>query len=96
MITKEEVEGLLRSTETFRVEKTISTGNMDKFCEAICAFSNDLPNSRQKGYLLIGVNDDGSRCGLHVDAADIGTVCAGCVDDRASCVGESVPREDSD
>lgn len=76
MITKEEVEGLLRSTETFRVEKTISTGNMDKFCEAICAFSNDLPNSRQKGYLLIGVNDDGSRCGLHVDDAMLKKIAA--------------------
>lgn len=69
MIPKEEVEELLKSTETFRVEKTISTGNMDKFCEAICAFSNDLPNSRQKGYLFIGVKDDGSRNGLHVDDA---------------------------
>ena len=76
MITKEEVEGLLRSTETFRVEKTISTGNMDKFCEAICAFSNDLPNSRQKGYLFIGVNDDGSRCGLHVDDALLKKIAA--------------------
>ena len=37
---------------------------MDKFCEAICAFANDMPNSKKKGYLLIGVNDDGSRCGL--------------------------------
>ena len=35
MITKEELIDLLGSTETYRVEKTISTGNMDKFCEAI-------------------------------------------------------------
>ena len=64
MITKEELLDLLKSTETYRVEKTISTTNMDKFCEAICAFANDMPNSKKKGYLLIGVNDDGSRCGL--------------------------------
>jgi len=67
MITKEEIRTLLRSTETYRVEKTISTGNMDKFCEAICAFANDLPNSHENGYLLIGANDDGSLCGLKVD-----------------------------
>lgn len=39
---------------------------MDKFQEAICAFSNDLPNSRQKGYLLIGAYDDGTLSGLKV------------------------------
>ena len=59
MITKDEIQSLLHSTETYRIERTISTGNMDKFCEAICAFANDLPDSRKKGYLLIGVHDDG-------------------------------------
>ena len=44
MITKAEIQTLLHSTETCRIERTISTGNMDKFCEAICAFANDLPD----------------------------------------------------
>ncbi len=44
MITTKEIPALLKSTETYRVEKTISTGNMDKFCEAICAFANDYRN----------------------------------------------------
>ena len=52
MITKEELQALLNSTETYRIEKTISTSNKDKFCEAICAFANDMPNSRKPGYLL--------------------------------------------
>ena len=69
MTTKEEVLGLLRSTETYRIEKTISTGNMDKFCEAICAFANDLPHSKKNGYLIIGAHDDGSLSGLKVDDA---------------------------
>ena len=69
MISKEEIQALLHSTENFRVERTVSTTNMDKFCEAICAFSNDLPNSRQKGYLLIGAYDDGRLSGLKVDDA---------------------------
>lgn len=47
MITKEEVRALLQSTETYRIERTTSTGDMDKFQEAICAFANDLPNSRK-------------------------------------------------
>ena len=66
MITKDEIHELLNSTETYRVERTSSTGNMDKFHEAICAFANDLPNSKKKGYLIIGANDDGSLSGLNV------------------------------
>lgn len=67
MITKDEIQSLLYSTETYRIERTVSTGNMDKFCEAICAFANDLPDSRKKGYLLIGAYDDGRLSGLKVD-----------------------------
>lgn len=51
MISKEELQQLLLTTETYRVERTISTNNMDKFCEAICAFSNDMFNC--EGSLLI-------------------------------------------
>ena len=69
MISKEEIQTLLHSTENYRVERTISTNNMDKFCEAICAFSNDLPDSRKKGYLLIGAYDNGQLSGLKVDDA---------------------------
>ena len=58
MIAKEEVLDLLKSTESYRVERTTSTGNMDKFCEAICAFANDIPSSRKNGYLIIGAYDD--------------------------------------
>ena len=67
MITKEEVLNLLQSTETYRVERTISTNDMDKFQEAICAFSNDLPNSRENGYLILGAHDNGELSGLKVD-----------------------------
>ena len=69
MITKNELQELLRSTETYRVERTTSTGDMDKFQEAICAFSNDLPNSKKNGYLIIGAHDNGTLSGLKVDDA---------------------------
>ena len=68
-MTREELNELLQTDENFRIERTASTSNMDKFQEAICAFSNDLPGSGKKGYLLIGVNDDGSVSGLKVDDA---------------------------
>lgn len=67
MITKAELQEMLHSTETFRVERTTSTSDMDKFQEAICAFSNDLPNLRKKGYLILGAYDNGTLSGLKVD-----------------------------
>lgn len=68
-MNKKTVEALMGSTETFRIEKTRSTTDTDKFCQAICAFSNDLPKSGKPGFLLIGVNDDGSLSGLRVTDA---------------------------
>ncbi|WP_265289349.1 RNA-binding domain-containing protein [Verminephrobacter eiseniae] len=66
MISKDQLMALLSDLESDRIERTISTTNMDKFCQAICAFANDLPNHRQPGYLLIGANDDGTLSGLKV------------------------------
>ncbi len=40
---------------------------MDKFCQTICAFSNDLSGNGQKGYLMIGAHDNGKLSGLKVD-----------------------------
>lgn len=76
MITKEEVLDLLHSTETYRIERTTSTGDMDKFQEAICAFSNDLPNSRKNGYLILGAYDNGELSGLKVDDALLKKIAA--------------------
>ena len=71
MITKDETQELLHSTETYRVERTTSTGDMDKFQEAICAFANDLPNSRKKGYLILGAYDDGGNVGGNVGGDNV-------------------------
>lgn len=66
MLTPEELNRLIASGESDRVERTISTTNTDKFGQAVCAFANDMPNHRQSGYLLIGVDDDGGLSGLQV------------------------------
>ena len=60
MLTPEQLKEVLTSTEADRVERTRSTTNTTKFREAICAFSNDMPEHGKPGYLLIGVEDDGS------------------------------------
>ena len=57
MISKKEIQRLLNDLESDRVERTISTDKMDKFGEAICAFSNDLPDYQKPGYLIIGADD---------------------------------------
>ena len=66
MITREELITLISSDETARVEKTESITNNDKFCEAICSFANDMTNTRQNGYLLIGVKDNVTLSGLKI------------------------------
>lgn len=67
MITKKELLQMLSDTESYNIERTESTGNMDKFCQAICAFSNDISGSGKNGYLIIGAKDNGELSGLQVD-----------------------------
>ena len=42
MINQEELDQLLSSLESDRIEKTLSVSKDNKFGEVICAFSNDL------------------------------------------------------
>jgi ATP-dependent DNA helicase RecG len=70
MISENELLALMSDLESDRIERTISTNDTTKFREAICAFSNDFPNRRQPGFLLIGVHDKaGKACGLKADDA---------------------------
>lgn len=66
MLTVDQLKLMLLDLESDRVERTVSVNNTDKFCQAICAFANDMPNHRQPGYLLIGVRDNGALSGLAV------------------------------
>lgn len=82
MITKENLDILITEIEQDRVEKTISLTNTDKFGEALCAFSNDFPNHQKSGYLIVGVKDDGSRCGLPKDEKILQTLMSFRTDGR--------------
>ena len=66
MVNEQQLRQMLASGESDRVERTISSTNTDKFAEAITAFSNDFPNHRLPGYLILGARDDGSIAGLDV------------------------------
>ncbi len=67
MIDEKELLTLLVDMESFRVERTTSTSDTQKFCEAICAFANDMAGSRLPGFLVIGADDrTGEPSGLAV------------------------------
>jgi len=66
MLTLEELTELLNDLESFRIERTVSINDTDKFCRAICAFSNDMQGAGRPGYLIIGAKDDGSIAGLDI------------------------------
>ncbi len=58
------LDELIRGLDRERaLERTTSTGDMDKFQEAICAFANDLPNSRKNGYLILRAYENGGKNG---------------------------------
>lgn len=66
MIQEDELTRLLAEGEADRIERTTSAGDTNKLSEAVTAFANDLPNHRLPGYLVIGVNDDGTPSGLNI------------------------------
>ena len=67
MYTKNEIVAILEDLESSHIERTSSTNDMDKYCQAICAFSNDVSGSGQNGYLMLGAHDNGKLSGLKVD-----------------------------
>jgi ATP-dependent DNA helicase RecG len=65
-LSDQDVLALIARGESDQVEFTQSTTDTDKFCEAICAFANDLPGHGTKGVLLVGVQKNGTLSGLQV------------------------------
>ncbi len=65
MISRDELLALMEELESDRVERTTSFRE-DKLGPAVCAFSNDLPNHKKPGYILLGVKDDGSVAGISI------------------------------
>lgn len=63
MITKEILNQLLSDMESDLIERTISVRE-NKLGPAVCALSNDFPNHKKPGYILLGVNDDGKLAGM--------------------------------
>jgi len=64
--TDAELTTLLDDIESDRVERKSSAADRDRLREAICAFSNDLPNHGRPGVLFVGVDDEGDPSGLPI------------------------------
>lgn len=62
---EEEIRLLIADLESDRIERTISFRE-DKLGPAVCALSNDFPNSKKSGYILLGVKDDGKIAGINI------------------------------
>ncbi len=62
-----ELQPLLDDDESDRAERTVSLKDNDKFCEAICAFANDMPNHQLPGYLFVGAKPDGTASGAEIN-----------------------------
>ncbi|MCS6869907.1 MAG: putative DNA binding domain-containing protein [Anaerolineae bacterium] len=66
MLSDEELLALWRGGESDRVEFKRNAGDADTIRKNICAFANDLSDSRQVGVIFIGVDDDGSCANIQV------------------------------
>ena len=78
-LSDSELEALLNDVESHRVERKESFNTAEiraRVCQAICAFANDLPNSKKPGILFLGVKDDGSNAGLDIDERLLNTLAA--------------------
>lgn len=60
-----EITSLISDLESDRIERTISFRE-DKLGPAVCALSNDFPNNKKSGYILLGINDDGTVAGITI------------------------------
>jgi ATP-dependent DNA helicase RecG len=78
-MTDEEITALLGRPESDRLERKAALSGervRKEIGQAICAFSNDLPNHRQPGLIVIGLGDDGSCAGTQIDDALLRSLAA--------------------
>jgi ATP-dependent DNA helicase RecG len=67
--TDTELTALLDNLESEQVERKAAWAGdaLKKVPEALCAFANDLPDSKEAGVVFVGAHDDGTPSGLVVD-----------------------------
>lgn len=73
MLTEKELLEIIPKIEADNIERTISVRE-DKLGPAVCALSNDYPNHKTPGYILLGVNDDGTLAGMSFGDEELRTI----------------------
>jgi ATP-dependent DNA helicase RecG len=73
MITEERVKALIADMESDWIERTTSIKE-DKLGPAVCALSNDFPNHKHSGYIVLGVHDDGKLAGMQWTDKELQTI----------------------
>ena len=68
-ISDRDLQQILAQGESYRVEckESLAGDARARVREAICAFANDLPETKLPGYVFVGVDDDRNPTGLRVD-----------------------------
>ena len=66
-MTEDKLRSLMTDLESESVERTRAFDKADKMGQAICAFASDLSGSGEPGYLLLGVENDGTVSGKRID-----------------------------
>ena len=66
MINRETLERLFRGPEGERVERKRNANDLDGIRETICAFANNLSNSREPAVIFIGLENDGTCTNLPI------------------------------
>lgn len=70
MLSIDEIKTLMKDLESDFIERTISVKE-DKLGPAVCALSNDFPNHKKSGYILLGINDNGDIAGMKWDDKEL-------------------------
>ena len=67
MLQWEEVTKIVKDIYNNNTERIQNLDNIDKICQSICAFSNDITGSFKNGYIIIGAKENGKLQGFKAD-----------------------------
>jgi ATP-dependent DNA helicase RecG len=70
MFTKNDVIELMKNMESDLIKRTTSFRE-DKLGPAVCYLFNDLADHKKSGYILLGVNDNGTGAGMTITDDDL-------------------------
>ncbi len=74
MTTDQELERIFDGSESYRVERKRNLDAKEGMRRAICAFANDLPNTRLPSFVVVGQDDDGACAALEIDDVLLQTI----------------------